>query len=93
MGLQHLIGWSASAVLVVTIGTQVYRQWQQGTSKGVSKWLFIGQMTASSGFLMYSWLIGDAIFLVTNLLLLAGAVAGLGILLWHRARNMDEGDV
>ena len=36
MSFQELIGWAASAVLVMTIVTQVYRQWQQGTSKGVS---------------------------------------------------------
>ncbi|MGH7231610.1 MAG: hypothetical protein ACREJU_09670, partial [Nitrospiraceae bacterium] len=48
-----------------TIVTQIYRQWRQGSSKGVSKWLFIGQMTASSGFLAYSWLIHDLVFLFT----------------------------
>lgn len=83
----EVIGWSASAVLVLTIGRQVYRQWQAGTSRGVSKWLFIGQITASSGFLVYSWLIGDAVFLTTNVLLLVAAVAGLAILMWHRRRE------
>jgi MtN3 and saliva related transmembrane protein len=52
VSLQEFVGWSASAVLVLTIVTQVYRQWQQGSSKGVSKWLFIGQMAASGGFLL-----------------------------------------
>ena len=92
MDLQDVIGWSSSAVLVLTIGRQVYRQWQQGSSKGVSKWLFLGQITASSGFLAYSWLIRDPVFLATNILLLIAAVVGLGILLWHRAKNADEAD-
>lgn len=86
----QVIGWGASAILVVTIVRQVYRQWQQGTSKGVSQWLFAGQITASLGFLAYSWLIKEPVFIVTNLLLLVAAVVGLVILLYHRATNVDE---
>jgi len=89
---QQLIGWGASAILVLTILIQVYRQWQQGSSKGVSKWLFAGQIAASSGFFAYSWLLHDTVFIVTNLLMLVGAVLGLAILLWHRERNPDEPD-
>jgi MtN3 and saliva related transmembrane protein len=48
--MREMLGWSASAILVMTIVRQIYRQWQQGSSKGVSKWLFIGQMAASTGF-------------------------------------------
>jgi MtN3 and saliva related transmembrane protein len=92
MFYRDVIGWTASAILVLTIATQVYRQWQQGTSKGVSKWLFAGQITASSGFLVYSWLIRDAVFVATNLLLLVAAVVGLSILLYHRATNVDEAE-
>ena len=66
-------------MLVVTILTQIYRQWQQGSSKGVSKWLFIGQMAASAGFLLYSWLIHDMVFLFTNAVMVMSAAAGLGI--------------
>jgi len=89
---QQLIGWAASAILVMTILTQVYRQWQQGSSKGVSKWLFVGQIAASSGFFAYSWLIHDLVFITTNLLTLLGAVLGLAILVWHRKTNRDEPD-
>jgi lipid-A-disaccharide synthase-like uncharacterized protein len=71
----------------LTIVTQVYRQWQLGTSEGVSKWLFIGQMAASAGFLAYSWLIHDLVFIFTNAMMLVSALAGLCILLWHRRRR------
>jgi uncharacterized protein with PQ loop repeat len=90
---QDFVGWGASAVLVLTIVTQVYRQWQQGSSKGVSKWLFIGQMAASAGFLLYSWLIHDLVFLFTNALMVVSAAVGLGIVLWHRTKHPDEDDV
>jgi MtN3 and saliva related transmembrane protein len=88
--MREILGWSASAILVVTIVRQVYRQWHQGSSKGVSKWLFIGQMAASTGFLVYSWLIKDPVFIFTNALMMISAVAGLGIVLWHRRKNPDE---
>ena len=91
-GVVNLIGWSASAILVMTIARQIFRQWQQGSSKGVSKWLFIGQMTASAGFLIYSWLRHDSVFIFTNALLLIAAVVGLSIVFWHRRVNPDERD-
>ena len=34
----------------MTIAKQVYKQWHEGTSEGVSKWLFLGQIAASVGF-------------------------------------------
>ena len=88
--MQLIIGWSASAILVATIATQVYRQWQQGSSKGVSKWLFIGQIAASSGFLVYSVLIHDMVFIFTNALMLLSAIVGLTIVFRHRRRNPTE---
>ncbi|WP_447977756.1 SemiSWEET family transporter [Candidatus Nitrospira bockiana] len=86
---RDLIGWTASAVLVFTIFTQITRQWKEGTSKGVSQWLFIGQLVASGGFLLYSWLIRDAVFIFTNALMSLGALLGLAILVSHRAKNRD----
>jgi MtN3 and saliva related transmembrane protein len=87
---REVLGWSASTILVMTIVRQVYRQCQQGSSKGVSKWLFIGQMTASTGFLVYSWLIKEPIFLFTNAVMMISAFAGLGMVLWHPSTNPDE---
>ncbi|HXG67190.1 MAG TPA: hypothetical protein VNO70_18955, partial [Blastocatellia bacterium] len=67
-----------------TVGRQVYKQWQERSSEGVSKWLFIGQITASAGFLVYSWLLDNWVFVVTNSLLLLNGLIGLGIVLWHK---------
>jgi MtN3 and saliva related transmembrane protein len=86
-GSTKLIGWAASAILVLTISTQIHRQWKSGTSKGVSLWLFVGQTLASVGFSIYSFLAGDVVFIFTNLVMLAAALFGLALLLWHRAKN------
>ena len=85
--MKQWIGWAASAVLVAMIVTQIVRQWRQGTSKGVSRWLFVGQLIASSLFVVYSVMVRDIIFIFTNALMAASAVAGLGLVMWHRRRG------
>jgi uncharacterized protein with PQ loop repeat len=79
-----LIGWAAAAILLATLARQVYTQWRDRTSKGVSRWLFVGQCAASVGFVVYSWLLGSWVFVVTNALILVTAVAGELIYLRNR---------
>ena len=86
---QELIGWAASAILVFTIGKQVYKQWHDHTSEGVSKWLFIGQTTASVLFTVYSWMVKNWVFVVTNALMLVNALLGMAITARHR-RHGDK---
>ncbi len=85
--MQQAIGWAASAVLVGMLATQIGRQWRQGTSQGVSRWLFIGQLTASSLFTVYSVLQRDLVFIVTNAVMAVGAALGLALLVWHRRQG------
>ncbi len=85
--MQEAVGWAASIVLVATIGYQVLRQWRSGTSKGVSHWLFVGQIAASIGFVAYSVMVRNTVFIVTNSLLLLSAIVGLGIVFVHRRRG------
>src|SRR5690349_18391220 len=80
------IGWASSFLLVLTIATQVHKQWREGRSEGVSRWLFVGQIGASVGFTVYSWLVRNWVFVVTNGLMLLNALTGLGIVLRHRRR-------
>ena len=71
-----LIGWAASAILIATLGRQVYTQWRERSTEGVSRWLFIGQMCASVGFVVYSWLLDNGVFVFTNAGLLLKGVVG-----------------
>ena len=68
--MREAIGWFAAAVLLTTIGRQVYTQWRERTTQGLSRWLFIGQITASIAFLIYSWLLENWVFVMTNALML-----------------------
>jgi MtN3 and saliva related transmembrane protein len=70
------IGWLSSMVLLATIAKQIHKQWRARSSEGVSKWLFVGQSTASFGFTIYSWLVRNWVFVVTNALLLLAGITG-----------------
>ena len=83
---RDVVGWLSAAVLLATLGRQVYTQWRDGTSQGVSKWLFVGQLTASAGFIVYSWLLGSWVFVATNLLILITALFGQWVYLRNKRR-------
>jgi MtN3 and saliva related transmembrane protein len=83
----ELIGWLSSASLLVTIVRQVFSQWKSGAIAGVSKWLFIGQITASSGYVVYSFLLHNWVFPASNLSLLITAIVGELIYLLNRRRK------
>ena len=80
----EVLGWASSIVLLLTIGKQVYKQWCDRSSQGVSKWLFIGQFAASCGFAVYSYLVHNWVFVVTNVMMALSAVAGVLIVYWHK---------
>ncbi|MDQ2641552.1 MAG: hypothetical protein M3Y79_13360 [Pseudomonadota bacterium] len=85
-----IVGWAASAVLLATLSRQIHTQWQDKEAKGVSRWLFVGQIAASCGFITYSWLLDNLVFIVTNALILLTAVVGeVGLLV--RRRGMSAG--
>ncbi len=84
----ELIGWSAATILLLTISRQVYTQWRARTTQGLSKWLFIGQLAASAGFVVYSWLLSNWVFVVTNVLMLV--TAGLGQWLYSRNKHREQ---
>jgi MtN3 and saliva related transmembrane protein len=84
-----LIGWTAAIILLLTLGRQVYTQWRDRTSKGVSRWLFVGQCAASVAFIVYSWLLGSWVFVVTNLCILVTAVAGECIYVRNRREKKN----
>jgi len=73
----EIIGWTSSLILLATLVKQVHKQWKDGRSEGISKWLFAGQLAASSGFLVYSYLVGSWVFMVTNGLLTLNNIIGL----------------
>jgi uncharacterized protein with PQ loop repeat len=80
--MTEIIGWVSSAILFLTVSRQIYKQWQAGTSEGVSIWLFIGQTAASLGFAIYSWLVWNPVFIFTNVLMVLNGIVGFFINLY-----------
>ena len=85
--MTEIIGWASSIILLATLVKQVYKQWKEGTSEGVSKWLFVGQLAASTGFTVYSYLVGNWVFTATNSLLTINNILGIFIYFHHRRRE------
>ncbi len=73
----ELIGWCSSIVLLTTIVSQIVKQYREGSGQGVSRWLFVGQTAASLGFTLYSALLHNWVFTLTNGALLVSAIVGL----------------
>jgi uncharacterized protein with PQ loop repeat len=71
-----VVGWAASAVLIATLVQQVIKQASDDSARGVSKWLFAGQIAASIGFIVYSAMVGNLVFVLTNTCILITAIVG-----------------
>ena len=85
--MTEVIGWASSLILLATLVKQVYKQWKEGTGEGISKFLFIGQLAASIGFTVYSYLVESWVFMVTNGLLTINNIIGIGLYFYFRRRS------
>lgn len=56
----EIIGWVAALILLLTISRQVYTEWRDRTTRGLSKWLFAGQFVAN-----WVFVVANAAMLVT----------------------------
>ena len=83
--MNEIVGWASSGILLITLITQIHKQWKLGTRKGVSRWLFVGQLAASIGFVLYSVGTGNLVFVITNSFLAVSAV--IGIYIYYTSRD------
>jgi uncharacterized protein with PQ loop repeat len=86
----EILGWVSSAILVLTITRQIYKQWHEDSSKAVSLWLYLGQLAASAGFIAYSLAVRNWVFVVTNAVMVVSALIGAGLVLVHRRRLSER---
>ncbi|MDB5842380.1 MAG: hypothetical protein JWQ23_4332 [Herminiimonas sp.] len=82
--LTDAIGWISAIILILTISRQVYTQWRTRSTSGVSHWLFIGQVAASTGFVIYSYLVENWVFVAANAFILLTAVVGQAVYLRNK---------
>lgn len=91
----ELLGWFSSLVLLTTIISQIAKQWREGSGKGVSRWLFVGQSTASLGFTVYSAVLRNWVFTLTNGALFLSGIVGLLVTVYfkrHPRARPTQGD-
>ena len=88
--MTEIIGWASSIILLITLIKQVYKQWQEGTGEGVSKLLFVGQLLASIGFTVYSYLVGNWVFTATNGILIVNNLVGLYLSFYFKRKNKKK---
>ncbi|MBD9469163.1 hypothetical protein [Pseudoxanthomonas sp. PXM01] len=74
--MTDIIGWTASAILLATLVRQIAKQSASKDREAVSTWLFLGQASASLLFVVYSVLLENWVFTVTNSCLLITAIVG-----------------
>ncbi|HEY1954497.1 MAG TPA: SemiSWEET family transporter [Polyangiaceae bacterium] len=84
--MKDVVGWTASILVVVTLVAQIVKQWKSDTSRGVSPWLFVGEIASAVLFLWYAIMIHNAVYITTNILMAIASCVGLGIVAWHRHR-------
>ena len=90
MNLESLVGWAASLLLFITVGSQVVKQYRERSCEGVSRFLFVGQLLASVLFLAYAVMGDNLVFIVSNAFMVATALLGQVILMRNR-RLADAG--
>ncbi len=81
-----LVGAASSLILLLSLSSQVWWQYRDRITRGVSRGFFIGQVMSSAGFILYSASIGSWLFVLTNTLILTSAVAGCLVVRFNRRR-------
>lgn len=84
------IGWASSIILLLTLVKQVHKQWKDGETKGISSLFFIGQLSSSIGFTIYSYLVENWVFTVTNGILVLNNILGIGLYFYFLNKNKKE---
>ena len=88
--IENLVGWGSTLILIATLGAQIAREIASGKANNISPWLFVGQCAASMGFLIYSALVGNPVFVVSNALILVTALIGECVRRWLVKRERER---
>ena len=77
MNATEALGWASSFILIITLAMQLRKQIRDRTAKGISKWLFAGQVVSELGFVVFSISLKNWVFAATNIFLLLENAVGL----------------
>lgn len=71
------IGWAAALILFANLSRQVWTQWKEDHCDRISPWVVMGEAATAAGFLLYSWLLGPRVFVLSMTLLVIAMAAQL----------------
>lgn len=85
--MKELIGWGSALILLPTFGIQTYRQWQGRNEPAppTALWFFILALAGVGGQVVYSWMVGNEVYLALNACLVVTNAIGLAIVLHRRS--------
>jgi uncharacterized protein with PQ loop repeat len=81
-----VFGLLATGILITTLVAQTIKQWREHATRGIARWFFLGQVSASVFFIIYSLQIDSVVFAIANGLILLSALAGYLVLRANRRR-------
>lgn len=94
MYTSEVIGWTSAILLVPTFGIQTFRQWQarHEPAMGSSLWFFILAFSGTGGQVVYSWMVGNRVYLALNACLVVTNGIGLAVAIhrWLIARSRHK---
>ena len=85
--MTDIIGWASSIILLLTLIKQVHKQWKSGETEGISSLFFIGQLSSSIGFTIYSYLVKNWVFTITNGILVINNILGICLYFYFLKKN------
>ncbi len=85
--MEDLIGWGSGLVLLPTFGVQVYQQWERRDDPlpPLALWFFILALVGTGGQVIYSYLVGNKVYLTLNCILVLTNGLGLAIAIRRKA--------
>ena len=91
--MDELIDWGSAAILVPAFATQTYRQWcdRHKPVRTTALWFFVLIVLGTGGQCVYSWLVGNRVYLVLNGILVVNNLIGLGITIHQYRQSAGKG--
>ena len=86
------IGWASTGILIITVGRQAFTQWKETSTAGLSRWFYVGQLATSAGYVTYSVLLNNIVFVISNVFLLMIAIVGQILFIRNRRLEKNKGD-
>ncbi len=87
--MEEWIGWGSGLILLPTFGVQAYRQWESRDEPlpPLALWFFAMAFLGTGGQVIYSWMVGNKVYLALNAILVVTNGIGLAIAIRRKVRS------